>query len=412
MQGLIAGAGIVGLTTALTLHKAGLKVRILEEALEIKELGVGLNLLPHSVKHLIDLGLGPALDSVAVRTGELRFFSEDGKAIWQEPRGLDAGYDVPQYSIHRGKLQALLKQAVVERMGAQSLVTDRRLLGFTEQGDSVNAEFSDHSGVVHKVSGDYLIGADGINSVVRQQLHPDQGSPHFAGLILWRGATFSHSFLTAKTMIMAGHADQKVVVYPISSPDSEGQQLINWVAEFRVPLETAHVDDWKGEGQLEEFAARFDSWQFSWLNVPVLFRQASRIYKFPMIDRDPLDRWSFGRVTLAGDAAHAMFPNGSNGASQGILDAVCIAEQLSSQREVVPAFKAFEEIRRPATTRLILDNRNTGPERVLQLIKDRCPGTCGSEHTCVPAGELEDIARAYKKLAGFARSDVNEKTSG
>jgi 2-polyprenyl-6-methoxyphenol hydroxylase-like FAD-dependent oxidoreductase len=399
------------------LHRSNFEVRVFEEAPKIKELGVGLNLLPHSVQHLIELGLQRKLDANAVRTGELRFFCQDGKSIWQEPRGIDAGYKVPQYSIHRGRLQALLKEEVIKRLGPQALITDRRLVSFEECGNEVRASLKAADGSTFNETGDFLIAADGLNSAVRAQLYPDQGEPSFAGLMLWRGATMSDSFLSARTMIMAGHSDQKVVVYPISNPDESGRQLINWVAEFRVPGDTMHQDDWSNVGSLEDFADRFHDWKFDWLDLQALFENAEQIYKFPMVDRDPIEQWSFGRVTLAGDAAHAMYPNGSNGASQGILDAVSLEKQMNAHKDtahtntaltnIEAAFLAYEQERLPPTTQLIHDNRKTGPERVLQLIKDRCDGSCGQEHTCVPGAELAEIASAYKKLAGFDKASVN-----
>ncbi len=407
MSGLIIGGGIVGLSTALMLHRSGINVRVFEEAPKIKELGVGLNLLPHSVQHLVDLGLQVKLDSIAVRTAELRFFCEHGKAIWQEPRGIDAGYEVPQYSIHRGRLQALLKEEVIKRLGKDALITDRRLVRFEEVDDRVVAYFESMDKSRAEERGDFLIGCDGINSVVRQQLYPDQGEPHFAGLMLWRGTTTMNGFLSGRTMIMAGHSDQKVVVYPIGEPDDNGKQLINWVAEFRVPLETIHQDDWSHQGDVSEFADRFSGWTFDWLDIPTLFKEADQIYKFPMIDRDPVDRWAFGRVVLAGDAAHAMYPNGSNGASQGILDSVSLERHMQSESSVSAAFLKYEQERLKSTTMLIHNNRQTGPEKVLQLVKDRCGGTCGSEHVCIPRPELQEIAESYKKLAGFDKASVN-----
>ena len=412
MSGLIIGGGIVGLTTALMLHRSGIEVTVYEEALKIKELGVGLNLLPHSVKHLIGLGLQAKLDNNALRTGELRFFCKKGKSIWREPRGLEAGYEVPQYSIHRGRLQTLLKEEVIKRLGKGALITDRRLMRFESSDKGATAFFQTSAGENITESGAFIIGADGINSAVRQQLYPDQGDPRFAGLMLWRGATVSKPFLSSNTMIMAGHNDQKVVIYPISNPDESGKQLINWVAELRVPLDSVHRDDWDNEGHLDEFADRFDDWKFDWLDISSLFQHAEKIYKFPMVDRDPVGRWSFDRVTLAGDAAHAMVPNGSNGASQGILDAASLERCLSTHANVVTAFEKYEEERLPPTSRLVIDNRKTGPERVLQLVEERCDGQCADAHVCVPQTELGEIAQAYKKLAGFDKSSVNRNALG
>lgn len=306
-----------------------------------------------------------------------------------------------------GRLQALLKEEVIKRLGKNALITNRSLVSFKDQGDEVQVTLQAEDKQLFKETGEFLIGADGLNSAVRNQLYPDQGSPHFAGLMLWRGATVGRSFLSGSTMIMAGHRDQKVVVYPISNVDESGRQLINWVAEFRVPEDTIHRDGWSNVGELHEFADRFSDWKFAWLDLQALFQNAEQIYKFPMVDRDPIKQWSFGRVTLAGDAAHAMYPNGSNGASQGILDAVSLGKHMKALTNIETAFAAYEQERLPPTTQLIHDNRQTGPERVLQLVKDRCDGSCGQEHSCVPHAELEEIANAYKKLAGFDKASVN-----
>ncbi len=408
MKAIIVGGGIVGLTTALTLHRAGIDARVYEQAPTIKELGVGLNLLPHSVKHLIGLGLQPQLDNEAVRTSELRFFCSKGKAIWQEPRGIDAGYDVPQYSVHRGRLLSILNQAVAMRVGPDSVQTNRRFTRFSQTADGVTAIFEDDRKNKFSTTADLLIGADGINSVVRYQLYPDQGAPHFSGLILWRGATLHKPFLTGRSMFMAGHNEQKVVVYPLTSPNEKGEQLVNWIAERRVPLDAVHLDDWANEGSMDEFAHHFTGWHFGDLDMQDLFVRAENIFKFPMIDRNPVDRWSFGRVTLAGDAAHAMNPNGSNGASQGILDAISLESHLAKNGDIVEALRQYEAQRLPPTSRLVLENRKTGPERVLQFVEDRCDGNCVDAHTCIPQDELEEVATAYKKLAGFDKASVNK----
>jgi 2-polyprenyl-6-methoxyphenol hydroxylase-like FAD-dependent oxidoreductase len=407
-QGIIVGGGIVGLTLALTLHRAGIPVRVFESSKEIKELGVGLNLLPHCVKHLIELGLESDLENTGVKTKELRFYCKSGKLIWTEPRGLDAGYQVPQFSIHRGRFQQILLRHVITRLGSDAVITDRRLLQFEQSAEQVTATFVDSSGNSSRFTEKFLIGADGINSTVRQQLYPDQGEPHFANLMLWRAASWGKPFLTGRTMIMAGHSDQKLVAYPITPPDSEGRQLINWVAEYRVPPDIMRQADWNSEGELGEFGDRFSEWNFDWLNPHDLFSRADSIYKFPMIDRDPVERWSFDRVTLAGDAAHAMYPNGSNGASQAILDAVSLTKNLSVIGDERLAFSAYEAERLPLTTKLVLENRKTGPEKVLQMVEDACQGDCGEQHECVPYRKLEEVSLAYKKLAGFDKKSVNK----
>jgi 5-methylphenazine-1-carboxylate 1-monooxygenase len=407
-DGIIIGAGIVGLTLALELHKAGLKVQVFEAVDQIKELGVGLSLLPHSVKHLFAHGLEQALDNNAIRTKELRFYCKQGKLIWTEPRGIDAGYKVPQYSIHRGRLQQILLQRVQETLGSAAVMTDRKLLNFNQHEHSVTGNFTNQAGQHSTATAAFLIGADGINSAVRQQLYPEQGDPQFAGLMLWRGATYSDSFLSGRSMIMAGHNSQKIVVYPLTSPDKDGKQLINWVAELRVPKDTLRTDDWRGKGQLSEFADRFKQWQFPWLDATQLFHNAEAIYKFPMIDREPAAQWSFARVTLAGDAAHAMYPNGSNGASQGILDASALTRHLQSQDSVIKALTAYEAERLSPTAKITLDNRKAGPERVLQMVEDECSGECQDKHVCVPYADLDAVSLTYKKLAGFDKKTVNQ----
>jgi 2-polyprenyl-6-methoxyphenol hydroxylase-like FAD-dependent oxidoreductase len=407
-NGIIVGAGIVGLCLALELHKAGFRVKVFEAAGQIKELGVGLSLLPHSVKYLFTHGLQEALDNNAIRTKELRFYCKQGKLIWTEPRGLDAGYKVPQYSIHRGRLQQILLQKVLETLGPDSVITNRKLLNFDQHGGSVTGNFVSETGEHSNATAEFLIGADGINSAVRQQLYPGQGDPQFAGLMLWRGATYSDSFLSGRSMIMAGHNSQKLVVYPLTPPDENGQQLINWVAELRVPKDILRTDDWRGKGQLSEFADKFRQWDFPWLQTNQLFHDAQDIFKFPMIDREPVPQWSFDRVTLAGDAAHAMYPNGSNGASQGIIDAATLARQLQGNNDVIKALTAYQSERLSPTAKITLDNRKTGPERVLQMVEDQCSGECPDEHHCVPYTDLDAVSMAYKKLAGFDRKTVNK----
>ena len=414
-QVLIAGGGIGGLTTALFLHKVGIPVKVFESVRNIKPLGLGLNLLPHAVARLFKVDLADALEATGIRTKELNFYTKRGARIWSEPRGLDAGYDVPQYSIHRGDLQMQLLDAVTERIGAENVLIGHHLAAFEQDENGVTARFIDRKtdASVGTHTGDVLIGADGVMSQVRATFYPDEGMPVYTGLMLWRGAAESESFLSGRTMIMAGHNTVKAVIYPISRKAAEqGKALLNWVAERPVPLDlTPEKEDWNRAGKLEDFIDYFEDWQFSWLNVPELFRKTETIYEFPMIDRDPVPKWSFGRVTLLGDAAHAMRPNGSNGASQAIWDAEVIAEALSQHADVVQALKAYEDIRLEPVSKLVLDNRKTGPERVMQMAEDVCDGTCTDVCTHVPHETLAEVARSYKKLAGFDKETVKKQTS-
>jgi 2-polyprenyl-6-methoxyphenol hydroxylase-like FAD-dependent oxidoreductase len=398
------------------LHQHGIPVRVFESVREVRALGVGINLLPHSTRVLSELGLREALERSAILTAELRYHSKDGKTIWVEPRGLDAGNPWPQYSIHRGELQMVLLEAVVEKIGAENVLTDHHLAGYDEDGDEVIARFeSKRTGEPRdSARGDLLIGADGLMSQLRASLYPDEGPPRFSGLMLWRGVVETDPFLGGRSMVMAGHNQLKAVVYPISAEaEARGRSLVNWVAERRVGMDYAHArEDWDRRGDKADFLEHFRDWDFGWLDFPGLIEATDTVYEFPMVDRDPVDRWTFGRVTLLGDAAHAMYPNGSNGASQAILDAEAIGRALTEHRDIDAALQAYEAERRPPTTKIVLDNRQTGPERVLQAVEERCEGHCGDTHTCIPRAELEEVATSYKRLAGFDLDALRQQADG
>ena len=335
-EALIVGAGIAGLTCALALHRAGVRARVFEAVDAIGPLGVGINLLPHSVKVLWALGLKDALEETAILTSTLRFQSKHGRDIWREPRGLDAGYAWPQYSIHRGALQLLLLDAVRHRLGPDAVVTGHALSAFEQHGDRVMAHFKHRRTGQNRphASGDCLIGADGLMSTVRAAFYPDEGNPVYSGQMLWRGVVDWEPMFDGRTCVMAGHNDLKAVIYPISeSARRRGRSLLNWVAERRLPGSLPpNPADWNRRGDPADFVTAFADWRFDWLDVPRLFAATEQVFEFPMVDRTPVPRWSFGRVTLLGDAAHAMRPNGSNGASQAILDGVALADALRTNR--------------------------------------------------------------------------------
>jgi 2-polyprenyl-6-methoxyphenol hydroxylase-like FAD-dependent oxidoreductase len=413
-RALIVGGGIGGLTTALWLQGVGVEVTIFEAVPDMQPLGVGINLLPHATKVLHQLGLLDRLEATAILTRELRYHSKDGKTIWVEPRGRYAGYQTPQYSIHRGRLQMLLLAAVKERLGAQSVLTDHRLVGFEQsEANGVVAHFAraQTGSAVVSVRGDILIGADGLHSAVRSHFYPHEGPPQFSGQMLWRGAVETEPFMGGDTMVMIGANDLKAVIYPIGREAVDrGRSLVNWVAERRLGKDSLRgQESWNKRGDKAEFAPYFHDWRFPWLDVPKLFAETREVFEFPMVDRDPVPQWSFGRVTLLGDAAHAMYPNGSNGGSQAIVDAEALAAAVSSTGDVAASLRAYEQTRIGPTTKLVLDNRQTGPERVLQMVDERCSGTCGEVHSCVPQAELQAVAQAYKRLAGFDRDTVNRR---
>jgi len=400
---LIAGGGIGGLVAALCLNRAGHDVTVFETVSQPRELGVGINLLPHSVRVLHDLGLESDLAASAVATSELRFCSDDGVLIWSEPRGLAAGNPWPQYSIHRGRLQMVLLDAVRRTLGPDRILTGHHLDGFDQDKDGVLARFVDRrSGVlVGEYEGEALVGCDGLHSALRRSFVSDEGPPRYSGLVLWRGAVEAPPFLDGRTMFMAGHDRQKAVVYPIRGPvEPGGTVLTNWVAERPVDVDVATAD-WNAAVDPADIAPWFADWDFGWIHVGELLASTEVAYEFPMVDRDPLERWSCGRATLLGDAAHPMRPNGSNGASQAILDGEALAVALSADVGVAAALESYEADRREPTSRLVLANRQAGPERVMQWVEERCDRSCRGRHTCVPTGELEREANAYKELAGF-----------
>ena len=411
MSVLIVGGGIGGLVTALSLHQIGVPCRIFESVETIEPLGVGINTLPHAVRELTELGLGPALAAEGIATAELAYYSRHGQPIWQEPRGVAAGYHWPQYSIHRGHLQALLLAAVRDRLGPSAVVTGHHLAGWEATCDHILARFIDRRTGTQRdlVRGDLLIGADGIHSAVRRTLYPDEGAPIWNGAILWRGVTVGTPFLTGRSMIMAGHEFQKFVCYPIGTTH-DGNAVINWIAERKFAPDTAwHREDWNRPGRHEDFLPWFEDWRFDWLDVPAVISGAPHCYEYPMVDRDPVAHWSFGRVTLLGDAAHPMYPIGSNGASQAILDARVLAREIKTHGTCAAALAAYEAERRPVTTRIVLANRGNGPERVMQMVEERAPAGFARIEDVLSAEELEDAAAGYKRLAGFDREALNAR---
>jgi 2-polyprenyl-6-methoxyphenol hydroxylase-like FAD-dependent oxidoreductase len=415
MRALIIGGGIGGLTAALSLERAGIEVAVFEAVTELKPLGLGINLLPHAVRELCELGLEEALTRVAIQTERLIYHTKYGRPIWNEPRGRFAGYKWPQFSIHRGDLQMVLKGAVEARLGTGVIRTGYHCTGFEQDSRGVSAHFVDRASgrALADERGDVLIAADGIHSTIRGLLYPNEGPAKFAGVMMWRGAVERQPFLGGQTMAVCGHWYAKTVTYPISKPaDDRGRSLVNWVAEIRTGEPTVRrKEDWNRKGALADFLPTFESWKFDWLDLPALFRATEMIYEFPMVDRDPLPSWTRGRVTLLGDAAHPMYPIGSNGASQGVLDGRSIAHALASHPDIAAALNAYEADRLPATAAVVLSNREFGPERVLQVVEERCPPDCTDIAAYVPSSEMEEIAERYKRLAGFEKETLNLRSS-
>ncbi|MCA3179665.1 MAG: flavin-dependent oxidoreductase [Burkholderiaceae bacterium] len=416
MDVAIVGGGIGGLATALALHAKGIACTVFEAVEAVRPLGVGINLLPHSVRVLSNLGLQPALAAIAVETAELAFYNKHGQPIWSEPRGLAGGYTYPQFSIHRGRLQMILFETATHRLPAGAIRTSHALSRFEEGDGLTTLHFVDRAGAPRPpVRARAVIGADGIHSVVRRTFIPDEGPARFSGRMLWRATTRARPFLTGRSMVQAGHQNQKFVCYPIQQvPDADGKVTINWIAELTVPAGTTpERENWNKKVDRSVFREPFAGWTFDWLDIPALIDGADAIFEFPMVDRDPLPRWTHGRITLLGDAAHPMYPIGSNGASQGILDAEAMADAMiaagfpSRSTDPADAFARYEAARREATGAIVLSNRRNGPDQVMQIAEERAPQGFRHVHDVIPREELEAISARYKQLAGFSHSQVN-----
>ena len=414
MDILIAGGGIGGLTAALALHAKGHSVTVYEAAPELQPLGVGINLLPHAVSVLADLGLLDNLAKLGVETQELLFFNKFGQRIWREPRGLEAGYPVPQFSLHRGELQMLLLDTARARLGPARVREGFAYVRHTVwPSGRVGVWFDAGTGgdLYGPVVADALIGADGIHSAVRKSFYLDEGPPHWSGAVLWRAAIEDAPFLSGRSMIMAGHENQKLVVYPISQQAFEaGRSLTNWIAEIRIGKPgdlPPSRESWNKPGRFEDFMPAFEDWSFDWLDFPALAAKTPEALEFPMVDRDPVPAWSFGPVTLLGDAAHPMYPVGSNGASQAILDARALTESLADGAgDVHGALKSYEAERLPATAALVAANRRQGPEQVMQMVEERAPNGFDQLDDVISQAELEAVSRQYKQVAGFDKAAV------
>jgi 2-polyprenyl-6-methoxyphenol hydroxylase-like FAD-dependent oxidoreductase len=404
MRILIAGGGIGGLTLALMLREKGIEGQVFEAAQDVRPLGVGINALPHSVRELAALGLLPRLDEIAIRTRQLTYANHLGQPIWSEPRGMHAGHDVPQFSIHRGRLHAMLWQAATERLGDKAPRANRRLVGYAQDGKRVVARFRAGDGTETEEQGDALVGADGIHSTLRADLHPDDPGIRWNGIQMWRGALDWPAFDDGESMVIAGDAVAKLVLYPIAPGEMPETRLTNWVIYARTgqPGEPPPKrENWSRLGNYEDFRHLVERLHLPFISLEAMIRATPEIFEYPMCDRDPLSWWTRDRVTLLGDAAHPMYPVGSNGASQAILDARCLTDLLAS-RPVPEALAAYEAERLPATAAVVRSNRIGGPERVIDVIAERAPAGFARIEDVATSQELEGIVRGYAQLAGFA----------
>ncbi len=409
---IIAGGGIAGLSLALTLHQIGVPCVVFEGVAELAPLGVGINLQPNAVRELEDMGVSEGdLDETGLPAREWALVGLNGKEIYAEPRGKFAGYKWHQYAVHRGKFHLLLAQKVVERLGPDALVLGHKVTGYRkEAGGGVTAIVTAEDGSVSEVRGSLLIGADGIHSAVRVQMHPDQPPIHWGGTVMWRGTAKGVPIRTGSSFIGLGTDRHRVVLYPISAPDADGLADINWIAEQT--FDTDH--DWQKSGwfrpvELSEFAHEFDGFVYDWLDLPALLARSECAYENPMIDREPLPTWVDGPVALIGDAAHAMYPTGSNGATQAIIDGRVLGRIMLDKGATPAALKAYDEELCGPVGQLALRNRGAGPFGLLRMVDDRCGGQFDNIDDVIPAEERAQFMLAYQQAAGFARDELNAK---
>ena len=406
---LIAGGGIAGLTLALTLHQIGVPFRVYEGSREMKPLGVGINLQPHGVRELIELGITEAdLDGVGLPAQEWALVGLNGREVHAEPRGRAAGYRWPQYAVHRGQFHMMLYRKLLERAGPDAVVLGARVTGYQTAGAGVVAHVARADGTVTDEQGTLLIGADGIHSRIRAQMHPDQPPINWGGAVMWRGTVRAKPLRTASSFVGLGTHRQRMVIYPISPVAADGTALINWIAEVTVDNSGGWQDDaWFRPVDVADFIGHFESFRYDWLDVPAMLRGADCAYENPMIDRDPVDTWVAGPVALMGDAAHAMYPTGSNGASQAIVDARVIGAQMLAHGITPKALAAYDAQLCGPVSQLVLRNRGAGPFGLLNLLDDRCGGVFDDIETVLPKAEREAFMVNYRTAAGFAMDALN-----
>jgi 2-polyprenyl-6-methoxyphenol hydroxylase-like FAD-dependent oxidoreductase len=399
----IVGGGIAGLSFALGLHKRGIDCDVFESVTDIKEIGVGITLLPHGMRELASLGVQDALESAGIENLESVFYTQHGQYVYREARGRHAGYDLPEIGIHRGKLHRILFDAAVSRLGANKVHTGMRCTGFSQNADGVQIDFSNaHTGQPVSVKAQIAVACDGVNSVMRKQMHP-QDALCFAGINTWRGVTVHPPILTGKSYLRIGTVEVgKMVIYPIiDNVDGKGNQLINWVAELQKP--NAAMNDWNRPGDPAVCAEIFKDWKFDFLNVPELILKAEKVFEYPMVDKDALPFWTQGRVTLMGDAAHPMYPRGSNGSAQALIDARTLAEQLSQHSNPQDALKAYEALRLAPTAKVVETNRNVPPDFIIMKAQELSGGKPFRHiDDLISQDELRQISDNYKTVAGFA----------
>lgn len=412
VDAIIAGAGIGGLVCALCLHRAGYSVRVYERMAVLEPIGFGFNLQPFSVKLLYELGLENEMDGVGVRTSKTLFYSRRGQLICEDVKGVDAGFNWPMFSVHRGNFQLLLLRRLGEQMGETSVRLGHKLIGFRSHADYVDVDFVNVSTKeLHSERAKVLIGADGIKSTVRKLLYPDEGRPLWRGITIYRGVTETeHMYLNGRTMILMGNPnDVELVIYPV------GKNLINWACAVRVSQEKTQLSpespDWTNTGRLEDLLPRIADMKLDFLDIGKLVRSAMVLHEFPMTDREPLSQWTHGRVTLLGDAAHPMYPAGSNGASQTVLDARCLLLAFREHGVTPEGLQAYDDLRRPTANKVVLAARQYGPEEILKIVDERAPTGFEKLTDVIFVDELDSMLSKFRRTTGLDEQKLNHERS-
>lgn len=408
---IIAGGGIGGLTLALTLHQIGVPFLVLETSHTMRPLGVGINIQPNAVRELFELGLtSEVLGTIGVSVKEWALVGLNGREVYSEKRGLDAGYKWPQFAAHRGELLMLLYRTLIERAGAESVMLDARVDKYIKRpSGEVDVSVKGSDGSRFQILGSLVIGADGIHSAVRTQMHPGQPPIHWGGAIMWRGTVRAKPLRTESSFIGLGTHQHRMVIYPISKPAADGTVLTNWIAELTIDSNEGWLEDtWFKEVPIDSFAHHFEGFRYDWLDVPTMLNKSECGYMNPMIDRDPVATWVDGPVALMGDAAHAMYPTGSNGASQAIVDARVIGAAILKQGLTPDALKSYDDLLCKKVSELVLRNRSAGPFGLLDILNDRCGGVFENIETVIPLEERNEFMSTYKTAAGFAIEALNE----
>ena len=409
---LVAGGGIGGLSVALTMHQIGVPCVVLESVRHLEPLGVGINLQPNAVRELYELAIGPdQLGAIGLQTREFVLVGLNGKEVYAEPRGLHAGYKWPQYSVHRGGLQMLLYRTVLDRLGSGAVRTGMAVTGYIpdDDGGGVRALVETPDGQRLEIEGSLLIGADGLHSAVRAQMHPGQPPIQWGGAIMWRGVTPGVPIRTGASFVGLGTHRHRVVFYPIARPDPlTGLAPINWIAEITVDNSGGWTTgDWNRRVDVASFIHHFENWNYDWLDVPAMLRGADAVFEYPMIDRDPVPTWVDRRVALLGDAAHVMYPTGSNGASQAVIDARVLGASILEHGVTPAALQAYDERLCAEVSAVVLRNRGAGPFGLLNLLDERCGGVFDDIDAVIPAPERDAVMSRYKAAAGFAMEPLN-----